>query len=585
MKAGTKDREREDRPSMAKHHRAVEDKQNQKRRRRVKPVVAELASDRAGLPGLTELPGGLINTVDGDTIQAQAARLGDERLQSAQRQALAAQIGQTQGNRHVQRLAGTLQQSHQTKLTSGESDDEFEKVMDRDTGLHATPVVQRNEVARKQKRLRHQIRRLYLLLFYLNGTGKLSVDNPVETTKATFRQRNGLTTVLLLQQHGAQLTKPQLAAVVDLMSTEPSVGSPEGSMWYRAQYLRALLRFQGFYLEAPSGDQKQMMKRMAQQNAKRPKRTKDPTKLRQRARNIVRSFLPSIRHPFVREYWKRIQEAYNRKLAPLVRSADQGWGIRLGYEYSLAKQRKRLEAAAKPSSKLSYHSTAKAILDNVKKVYPSRIRGLIKGVFWQCNEIYGNRGVKKPAMVRLEFDYSSVEQGKALKKYLPKFALFSHFRIAPATVQWQLLKILVDHPSSAGSVYRDRRGVLRALVKAQEKAELKGQWYKIMSPLLQRMVRDALAKQPGLAYIVRDILKEYETANIRGGIPRPNKTVFKALAILILDKRPERHFKPGAYYGISGPLGRIGVGQEYKKLLRDYLTDTKNLRYAQALGV
>ena len=70
-----------------------------RRRRSTKPTAGEeLTPELADLP---RLPGGpMANTGDG-TIQAQAARLGDPRLQTAQRQDLAAQIGRVQGNQHL----------------------------------------------------------------------------------------------------------------------------------------------------------------------------------------------------------------------------------------------------------------------------------------------------------------------------------------------------------------------------------------------------------------------------------------------------------------------------------------------------
>jgi hypothetical protein len=56
------------------------------------------------LAGLSKLPAGLSSGGNG-SIQAQAALLTDPRLQTAQRQALADQIGWMQGNRHLQRVA------------------------------------------------------------------------------------------------------------------------------------------------------------------------------------------------------------------------------------------------------------------------------------------------------------------------------------------------------------------------------------------------------------------------------------------------------------------------------------------------
>lgn len=48
------------------------------------------------------------STLDSVLTPVQADRLADDRLQTAQRRALAAQIGQTQGNRHLQRMVGSL---------------------------------------------------------------------------------------------------------------------------------------------------------------------------------------------------------------------------------------------------------------------------------------------------------------------------------------------------------------------------------------------------------------------------------------------------------------------------------------------
>ncbi len=89
---------------MAKRTRRTEQEQDQKRRRRARSMSAELANVQTGLATLAELPGGPIAAVGDGTIQAQAARLGDGRLQGAHRRALATQIGQIQGNDHLQRV-------------------------------------------------------------------------------------------------------------------------------------------------------------------------------------------------------------------------------------------------------------------------------------------------------------------------------------------------------------------------------------------------------------------------------------------------------------------------------------------------
>ena len=81
---------------MAKQNQAAETKSDKKSRAKVKPIVIEELTD--DLAGLAQLPGGPIAAAGDGTIQAQAGRLGDPRLQTAQRQALAAQIGRVQGN-------------------------------------------------------------------------------------------------------------------------------------------------------------------------------------------------------------------------------------------------------------------------------------------------------------------------------------------------------------------------------------------------------------------------------------------------------------------------------------------------------
>ncbi len=93
---------------MAKHHQVVESKQKLKKRTKAKSVAAEPVHGQTGPVGQVGLSQELIGTVDGGAIQAQAARLGDTRLQTAQRQALAAQIGQVQGNHQLAAILSPL---------------------------------------------------------------------------------------------------------------------------------------------------------------------------------------------------------------------------------------------------------------------------------------------------------------------------------------------------------------------------------------------------------------------------------------------------------------------------------------------
>jgi len=93
---------------MTKQKQAAEAQSEKKRRPQVEPVaVAEPSGEVAGL---TALPGGPLAAAGDGTMQAQAARLGDPRLQSVQRQALAGQIGRLQGNRHLQIAVTGLKQ-------------------------------------------------------------------------------------------------------------------------------------------------------------------------------------------------------------------------------------------------------------------------------------------------------------------------------------------------------------------------------------------------------------------------------------------------------------------------------------------
>lgn len=87
---------------MAKQNQAADTKSEKKRRPQVEPVA--VAEPSGELAGLAVLPGGPLAAAGDGTIQGQSARLDDPRLHSAQRQALAAQIGLVQGNGHLRRV-------------------------------------------------------------------------------------------------------------------------------------------------------------------------------------------------------------------------------------------------------------------------------------------------------------------------------------------------------------------------------------------------------------------------------------------------------------------------------------------------
>lgn len=101
---------------MARQNKRVEAKPDDNRRVQAKrSMAAEVA---VGLSSGTELANDPISLV-GETIEAQAARLSDQRLPSVQRHTLAVHIGQVQGNRHLQRLIATLNDSHRVGSKRG----------------------------------------------------------------------------------------------------------------------------------------------------------------------------------------------------------------------------------------------------------------------------------------------------------------------------------------------------------------------------------------------------------------------------------------------------------------------------------
>ncbi|TEU14098.1 MAG: hypothetical protein E3J25_05175, partial [Anaerolineales bacterium] len=91
---------------------------DKKNLRKVESTPVELAEE---LTGLERLPGGPMLAFGGGSAEDQARRLGDIRLQSAQRRALARQIGRTQGNLHLQRLVSQLTQDEEEPIPSRSS--------------------------------------------------------------------------------------------------------------------------------------------------------------------------------------------------------------------------------------------------------------------------------------------------------------------------------------------------------------------------------------------------------------------------------------------------------------------------------
>jgi hypothetical protein len=79
-----------------------------------KPQPAVLPQQASQFAEVEEWPGSLLGVQGSPNIDAQAGRLADTRFQTAQRRAMAGQIGQVQGNHHLQRvLAGAETRSIQ----------------------------------------------------------------------------------------------------------------------------------------------------------------------------------------------------------------------------------------------------------------------------------------------------------------------------------------------------------------------------------------------------------------------------------------------------------------------------------------
>jgi hypothetical protein len=135
---------------MPKQNQAVEAKSDKRSWPKVKPTVVEEWTD--DLAGLAKLPGGPIAAIGDGSIQAQAALLGDKRLQSVQRRTLAAQIGRAQGNRHLQRVIASVKgeaktapyPSHTSKPLTGSAGD---TVMEKSARSARPAVVRKADAA------------------------------------------------------------------------------------------------------------------------------------------------------------------------------------------------------------------------------------------------------------------------------------------------------------------------------------------------------------------------------------------------------------------------------------------------------
>ncbi len=77
---------------MARQKKATEAKPDKKGKPKTRPVIVAEPARSPANP--VEQPDVQLSAAGGGSIQAQAVRLGDERLQSAQQRAMAAHIGQ-----------------------------------------------------------------------------------------------------------------------------------------------------------------------------------------------------------------------------------------------------------------------------------------------------------------------------------------------------------------------------------------------------------------------------------------------------------------------------------------------------------
>lgn len=101
---------------MTKQHQGTQAKPERKSQTQVKlPAVEELPDD---LIAMTKLPAGPSATTNGGNVEAHAGRLGDPRLPTAQRQALATQIGWMGGNQHLQRVVVALERARRETRTA-----------------------------------------------------------------------------------------------------------------------------------------------------------------------------------------------------------------------------------------------------------------------------------------------------------------------------------------------------------------------------------------------------------------------------------------------------------------------------------
>src|SRR5512145_1269843 len=98
---------------MAKRNQAVKSQQEkQKQQKKRAAIVTEHAY---GQVPVTKLPGSLMTAAAHSSMQLQATGLSDRRFHTAQRQAMASQIGRVGGNQHLQRVIAQVKEPEQGK--------------------------------------------------------------------------------------------------------------------------------------------------------------------------------------------------------------------------------------------------------------------------------------------------------------------------------------------------------------------------------------------------------------------------------------------------------------------------------------
>ncbi len=101
---------------MSQPGKKAETKTEKAPRRRSEPVV--VADPASEWTWLARFGGGPLATAGDGTIDGQAARLADPRLFTVQRQAIAAEIGHEQGNRHLHRVVGQTKEPYAVSLST-----------------------------------------------------------------------------------------------------------------------------------------------------------------------------------------------------------------------------------------------------------------------------------------------------------------------------------------------------------------------------------------------------------------------------------------------------------------------------------